>query len=52
MEQLDIKDIKIQQLEETIEKLKEENINLKKIIMWQSLDRAGLKPPKLTLKKK
>ena len=45
MEQLDIKDIKIQQLEEEIKRLKE-------IIAWQSKTRAGLKPPKLTLKKK
>ena len=43
MEQLDIKDIQIQQLLEEIEKLKEENFNLKKIIMWQSYDRAGVK---------
>ena len=49
MEQLDIKDIKIKQLEEEIKRLKEENINLKKIIMWQSYDKAGVK---LTYKNK
>ena len=52
MEQLDIKDIKIQQLEEEIKRLKEENLNLKQIIMWQSYDRAGLNPKKLNFKKK
>ena len=52
MEQIDFKDIKINQLLEEIEKLKEENLNLKQIIMWQSLDRAGLKPKTLKLKKK
>lgn len=40
-----IKDIKINQLEEEIKQLKE-------IIVWQSKSRAGLNPPKLTLKKK
>jgi len=49
MEQLDIKDIKIKQLEEEIKRLKEENVNLKKIIMWQSYDKAGVK---LTYKNK
>lgn len=44
MEQLDIKDIKIQQLEEEIKRLKE-------IIKWQSMKMAGLKPKKLTFKK-
>lgn len=41
MEQLDIKDIKIQQLEEEIKRLKE-------IIKWQSLTMSGGKPKKLT----
>lgn len=45
MEQLDFKDIKIQELEEEIKRLKE-------IIKWQSLSMAGNKQPKLTLKKK
>ena len=44
MEQLDIKDIKIQELQEEIKRLK-------KIIAWQSLSMAGNKPPKLKLKK-
>lgn len=44
MEQLDIKDMKIQQLEETIEKLKE-------IIKWQSMKMANLPVKKLNLKK-
>ena len=47
-----IKDIKINQLQEEIKRLQEENLNLKQIIMWQSLDRAGLKPKTLKLKKK
>ena len=45
MEQLDIKDIKIFQLEEEIKRLKG-------IIAWQSKSMAKLNPPKLTLKKK
>lgn len=49
MEQIDIKDIQIQQLLEEIEKLKEENLNLKQIILWQSYDKAGVK---LTYKNK
>lgn len=44
MEQLDIKDIKIQQLQEEIKRLKE-------VIAWQSKSMAGLKPKKLTFKK-
>lgn len=44
MEQLDIKDIKIKQLEEEIKKLKE-------IIAWQSLSMTGNKPKKLNFKK-
>ena len=44
MEQLDLKDVKIQQLEEEIKRLK-------KIIAWQSLSLSGNKPPKLKLKK-
>ena len=44
MEQLDIKDIKIQKLEEEIKRLKE-------IIAWQSLSMSGGKPKKLNLKK-
>lgn len=44
MEQIDIKDIKIQQLNEEIKRLKE-------IIKWQSLSMAGAKPKKLTFKK-
>ena len=44
MEQLDIKDIKIQQLEEQINKLKE-------IIKWQSMKMANLPVKKLTFKK-
>lgn len=44
MEKLDVKDIKIQQLEEEIKRLK-------KIIAWQSLTMAGNKPKKLNFKK-
>lgn len=44
MEQLDIKDIKIQQLQEEIKRLKE-------VIAWQSKSMVGLKPKKLTFKK-
>lgn len=49
-----IKDIKIQQLQTKIKELEEENLNLKQIVMWQSFDRAGLKPKvkKLTPDKK
>lgn len=39
-----IKDIKINQLQEEIKRLKE-------IIAWQSKNIAGLNPPKLILKK-
>lgn len=45
MEQIDIKDIKILQLEEEIKRLKE-------IIAWQSKSMAGLNPKKLTFTKK
>ena len=44
MEQLDIKDIKIQQLQEEIKRLKE-------VIKWQSMKMANLPVKKLTLKK-
>lgn len=49
-----IRDIKIQQLQTKIKELEEENLNLKQIVMWQSFDRAGLKPKvkKLTPDKK
>lgn len=47
-----IKDIKINQLQEEIKKLKEENLNLKNIIMYQSYEKAGIKPKKLTLNNK
>lgn len=35
-----------------INELKEEIKRLKRIIVWQSKSRAGLNPPKLTLKQK
>lgn len=53
MEQITItetlKDMKIQQLEKRIEELKQENLNLKQIIMYQSYEKAGIK--KLSIKK-
>lgn len=53
MEQITItetlKDMKIQQLEKKIEELKQENLNLKQIIMYQSYEKAGIK--KLNIKK-
>lgn len=53
MEQITIaetlKDMKIQQLEKKIEELKQENLNLKQIIMYQSYEKAGIK--KLSIKK-
>lgn len=45
-----IKDIKIQQLETKLKELKEENFNLKQIILWQSYDKAGLKKEPKTIK--
>ena len=44
-----LKDIKINQLQEEIKRLKEENINLKNIILYQSYEQVGMKPQKLTL---
>lgn len=44
MEQIDIKDIKIQQLEEEIKRLKE-------IIKWQSMRMANIPTKKLIFKK-
>ena len=44
-----LKDMKIEKLQEEIKKLKEENLNLKQIIMYQSYEKAGIK--KLSIKK-
>ena len=46
-----LKDMKIEKLQEEIRKLKEENLNLKSIIMYQSYEKVGIKPKSMQLKK-
>lgn len=42
-----LKDMKIEKLQEEIKKLKEENLNLKNIIMYQSYEKVGINPKAL-----